>query len=90
MDNEKTRYMFHVETKGYKDTVDWIETPDTILTQYASFSEDARWVDVMRAFSRFLTNVYHYNVEEQFNKFFEDPMNNWEKEDKQMDLPEEQ
>ena len=85
MDNNKTRYMFHVETQGYKDPVDYTESPDTILTQYATFSDEARWPDVMRAFARFLSNVYHYNVEEQFDKFFVDPMNKWE-EDKQMDL----
>jgi len=45
----------------------------------------------MRTFARFLSNVYQYNVEEQFDKFFEDPMNNWEvKATKQTDLPEEQ
>jgi hypothetical protein len=81
MDNDKTRYMFHVETKGYKNPVELDETPDTILTQYASFSEEARWVDVMRAFARFLTNVYQYNVEEQFDKYFEDPMTKWETEE---------
>jgi hypothetical protein len=81
MDNDKTRYMFHVETQGYKDHVDYTETPDIILTQYATFSDGTRWPDVMRSFARFLSNVYGYDVEEQFVKGFEDPMTKWEKED---------
>lgn len=74
MDNEKTRYMFHVETKGYNDVKDHRNYPDIVLTQYASFDGEERWPDVVRAFARFLGNVYGYDVEEKFNKQFDDPM----------------
>lgn len=77
MDNDKTRYMFHVETQEYKDPVEYTESPDIILTQYATFSDGARWPDVMRAFARFLSNVYGYDVEAAFNKTYVDPLTKW-------------
>jgi len=75
MDNDKTRYMFHVEQKGYND--DSCNYPDIILTQYATFDSEARWPDAMRAFARFLSNVYGYDVEAEFNKTYVDPLTKW-------------
>ena len=80
MDNDKTRFMFHVEHKGYNDTIEYRNYPDVVLTQYASFDSEARWPDVMRAFARFLGNVYGYNIEEQFNEMYVDPLVKWNKE----------
>jgi hypothetical protein len=75
MDNDKTRYMFHVEQKGYND--DSCNYPDIILTQYVTFDSEARWPDAMRAFARFLSNVYGYDVEAEFNKTYVDPLTKW-------------
>lgn len=74
MDNDKTRFMFHVEQKGYYDSLEYIAYPDLILTQYATFDE-YRWPDAMRAFARFLSNIYGYDVEAEFNKIYVDPLN---------------
>lgn len=82
MDNDKTRYMFHVETKGYEDDYEHRSYPDIVLTQYASFSGAERWPDVVRAFTRFLGNVYGYDIEQQFNEMYIDPLTKWEEEQK--------
>ena len=88
MDNDKTRYMFHVETKGYEDDHEHRSYPDIVLTQYATFNGGERWPDVVRAFTRFLGNVYGYDIEQQFNEMYIDPLTKWEEEqeDKQLDL----
>ena len=80
MDNDKTRYMFHVETKGYYDEFDHRAYPDIILTEYASFNGNERWPDVVRAFTRFLSTTYGYDVEAEFNKIYVDPLTKWEEE----------
>lgn len=80
MNNDKVRYMFHVEQKGYTDDTEHRVYPDVILTQYASFDDAERWPDVMRAFARFLSNVYGYDIEAQFNKIYVDPLTKWEEE----------
>ena len=85
MDNDKTRYMFHVETKGYQDDIEHRSYPDKILTEYATFDDDERWPDVLRAFARFLSNVYGYNIEEKFNEIYVDPLTKWE--EKQAEKP---
>jgi hypothetical protein len=74
MDNENTRFMFHVEQKGYYDGIEYRAYPDVVLTQYASFNGDERWPDILRAFARFLSNVYGYDVEAEFNKIYIDPL----------------
>lgn len=74
MDNENTRFMFHVEQKGYYDGIEYRAYPDVVLTQYASFNGDERWPDVLRAFARFLSNVYGYDIEAEFNKIYIDPL----------------
>jgi hypothetical protein len=74
MDNENTHFMFHVEQKGYYDGIEYRAYPDVVLTQYASFNGDERWPDVLRAFARFLSNVYGYDVEAEFNKIYIDPL----------------
>jgi hypothetical protein len=89
MDNDKTRFMFHVETKGYEDTFEHRSYPDIILTEYATFNGNERWPDVVRAFTRFLGNVYGYNIEEKFNEMYIDPLTKYEeqqREDTQLDL----
>jgi hypothetical protein len=85
MDNDKTRYMFHVEQKGYNDEIDYRSYPDLVLTQYASFDGTERWPDVLRAFARFLSNVYGYDIEEKFNEMYVDPLTKWEEEE-QLDV----
>lgn len=80
MDNDKTRYMFHVEQKGYNDEHEYRSYPDLVLTQYASFDGTERWPDVLRAFARFLSNVYGYDIEKQFNDMYVDPLIEWEQE----------
>ena len=74
MDNDKTRYMFHVETKGYNCDIDHRAYPDLILTEYASFDGNERWPDVMRSFARFLGHIYGYDIEKKFNEQFDDPL----------------
>jgi hypothetical protein len=85
MDNDKTRYMFHVETKGYEDEFEYRSYPDIILTEYATFNGAERWHDVVRAFTRFLSNVYGYDIEQQFNEMYIDPLTKRE-EDTKLDL----
>lgn len=80
MDNDKTRYMFHVETKGYHDDTDHRSYPDLILGEYVTFDGNERWPDVLRAFARFLNNVYGYDVEKKFNDMYVDPLTKWEEE----------
>jgi hypothetical protein len=80
MDSNNTRFMFHVEQKGYHDGLEHREYPDIVLTQYASFDGNERWPDVLRAFARFLSNVYGYDVEAEFNKIYVDPLIAWEQE----------
>ena len=86
MDNDKTRYMFHVETKGYYDEFDHRAYPDIILTEYASFNGNERWPDVVRAFTRFLGNVYGYDIEEKFNEMYIDPLTKYEEEQREQQL----
>lgn len=93
MDNDKTRYMFHVEQKGYNDEIDYRSYPDLVLTQYASFDGTERWPDVLRAFARFLSNIYGYDIEKKFNEMYVDPLTKWEEEEQkeqQLDLFEDQ
>lgn len=80
MDNDKTRYLFHVETKGYQDDFEHRLYPSIILTEYATFDGNERWPDVIRAFARFLNNVYGYDVEQKFNELYIDPLTKWEEE----------
>lgn len=77
MDNDKTRFMFHVEQKGYYDDIEYRAYPDLILTQYATFDDGARWPDALRAFARFLSNIYGYDVEAEFNKIYVDPLHKY-------------
>jgi hypothetical protein len=74
MDNDKTRYMFHVETRGHHCDIEHRYYPDLILTEYATFDGDERWPDVVRAFARFLGHIYGYDIEKKFNDQFDDPM----------------
>ena len=80
MDNDKTRYMFHVETKGHHCDIEHRSYPDLILTEYATFDGDERWPDVVRAFARFLGHVYGYDIEKKFNEQFNDPLATYIKE----------
>ena len=80
MDNDKTRYLFHVETEGYHDDIEHRSYPNLVLTHYATFDDGARWPDVMRSFARFLNNVYGYDVEQKFNEIYIDPLTKWEQE----------
>lgn len=80
MDNENTRFMFHVEQKGYYVGMEYRTYPDIVLTQYASFNGDERWPDVLRAFARFLSNVYGYDIEAEFNKIYIDPLIEYQQE----------
>jgi len=83
MDNDKTRYMFHVETKGYYNDTEHRSYPDVILTEYATFDDGARWPDVLRSFARFLGNVYGYDIEGQFNEKFDDTIVNFIKQNQE-------
>ena len=78
--DDNTMYTFSAVQKGYEDSYEHRVYPDIAITQHVSFDGTERWPDVMRAFARFLGNVYGYSIEEKFDEIYVDPIKKWEEE----------